>query len=301
LTTVDGVQRRAQLAVDGPSGLGTITLARGSSFIGSGENADIRLADETVEAKHLELDWDENELWLIYLGQGIRPVVNGSLVAEAQLGSGDRIELGEHTLTVRILRRTRPGADGEASAALTAQRVTPIVTAPEPEAPPVSLEDPVLLEYGVHLLRDQPRKGAVLVMGLVALFLMMRYIVIPDSPMLLGIAVVVMVGSLGAFLFPLRYRITEGGVELRGFPIRDRKRWSRFVGRVEFDDAVQMVVSQKDLRGRIVKGTLIYYGDQKERVLEIVRDKVPKGGPPKPEAKRRRWPPRWLRRDKGAS
>lgn len=272
-------------------------MAVGASFIGSGGDADIRLTGEVVEPKHLELDWDESELWLIYLGQGIRPVVNGSLVAEAQLRSGDRIELGEHTLTVRILRRTGPGGAGVVTGAPPAQQVT----APEPEAPPVSLEDPVLLEYGVHLLRDQPRKGAVLVVGLLALFLMLRYVVIPDSPMLVAIAVVVMTGSLGAFLFPLRYRITEGGVELRGFPIRDRKRWSRFVSRVEFDDAVQMVVSQKDLRGRIVKGSLIYYGDHKDRVLEIVREKVPKGGPPKPESRRRRWPPRWLRRDRGAS
>ena len=283
MSVQDTIERRAELILEGPGLEGTVRLASGSSYVGKAQDATIRLPDATLEDRQLELDWDGNELWLIYLGKGARPLVNGELVAEANLRSGDRVEIGEHAFRVRILRRSRPGATPVGAAAPV---VTPPATDTQPAAPdvseaaappPPSPDQQVLLEFTVHQLREQPRKSTVVGAGMLAFFLLMWFVVIPGQVFLMFLAMAILIGTVGAFVFPLHYRLTEAGVEIRGFPVRDRKRWSRFASRVEYPDAVQLLLPQKDLRGRILKGSLVFYGQHKDRVLEIVRERVPKG------------------------
>ncbi len=296
------VERRVELIFEGPRFSETVRLEKGSTFLGKGEESGIRIPDDVLEEKHIELDWDETELWLIHLGNGVRPMVNGELVAEANLRSGDRVELGEHAFKVRILRRTRPGAPEGRQGPSVARGPAPVAPAgpgegeaagpaPAPEAPPPppSPDEQVLLEFTVHQLIEQPRKGMIVGVGAVLFFLVMWFWVIPGNVGLMLLAVIILLGAVGAFVFPLHYRITEAGVEIRGFPIRDRKRWSRFGSYVVYPDAVQLLLPQKDLRGRVLKGTLVFYGAHKDRILEIVAERVPKGyvAPPKGEKKAR--------------
>jgi hypothetical protein len=261
---------------------GTVRLTTGSTYVGKGQDSTIRFADDTLEDRHLEIDWDGVELWLIYLGKGSRPLVNGQLSAEAQLQSGDRVEIGEHGFRVRILRRNRPGGAPVSEAALPqAETPTTETTGEAPAAQassrPLSPDEQVLLEFTVHQLKEQPRKAAVIGIGLLAFFSLLWFVIIPGQTSLVVIAMFILIATVGAFVFPLHYRLTEAGVEIRGFPVRDRKRWSRFASHVEYPDAVQLLLSQKDIRGRVLKGSLVYYGEHKDRVLEIVRERVPKG------------------------
>lgn len=298
LSTQGIVERRAELIFEGPGFAETVRLDTGSTFVGKGEESIIRIPDDSLEDKHIELDWDGTELWLIYLGKGIRPMIDGQLVSEANLQSGDRVEVGEHAFKVRILRRTRPGAvpTGPQPATLQPQPA-PAATAPEAEAappPPPSPDEQVLLEYSVHQLLEQPRKGLIVGVGTVLFFVAMWFFIIPGNVALMLLAMIILLGAVGAFVFPLHYRITEAGVEIRGFPIRDRKRWTRFGSYVEYPDAVQLLLPQKDIRGRVLKGTLVFYGEHKDRILEIVRDRVPKGfvAPPKGSKKATAIPPK---------
>jgi pSer/pThr/pTyr-binding forkhead associated (FHA) protein len=282
LSVQDGIERRAELMLEGPGLEGTVRLTTGSTYVGKGQDATIRFADDTLEDRHLEIDWDGTELWLIHLGKGSRPLVNGQLSAEAQLQSGDRVEIGEHGFRVRILRRSRPGG-APVSANVPAQaELSPAETAGESvsaQAParPLSPDEQVILEFSVHLLKEQPRKAAVIGIGLLAFFSLLWFVIIPGQTTLVMIAMFILIATVGAFIFPLYYRLTEAGVEIRGFPLRDRKRWSRFASHVEYPDAVQLLLSQKDIRGRVLKGSLVYYGEHKDRVMEIVRERVPKG------------------------
>lgn len=278
----DSVERRAELILEGPGLEGTHRLAMGSTFIGKGEGAGIRFADETLEDRHLELDWDGVELWLIHLGTGSRPLVNDKLSAEALLQSGDHVEIGEHGFRVRILRRNRPAGASARPEIKREPQAAPGAAAEEAPtepvpAPPLRPEEQVLLEFSVHQVKEQPRKAAVVGVGLVGFFLLMAFVVIPGQIALIFLTMLILVGTVGAFLFPLHYRLTERGVEIRGFPVRDRKSWSRFASHVEYPDAVQLLLSQKDIRGRVLKGSLVYYGQHKDQVLEIVRARVPKG------------------------
>jgi len=305
LSVNEVVERRAELIIQSPGEPDrTYRLTHGSTYVGTGADDGIKLDDEILVPKHLELDWDGAELWVIYLGNGVRPLVNGQLAAEAQLKSGDQLEIGEHQLRIRILRRTVRGSADQAAPAAdvpdeaaaspvpagdAAQGRQAAEVAPAAPAWVSSVDEPALLEFSVHLLREQPRKGAIVGAGLVAFFLLMWFVIIPGNTMLMMISMFILLGSVGAFLFPLHYRLTDSRVEIRGFPLRDRKAWTRFVRYVEFPDAVQLLVPQRDFRGRVIKGSLIYYGNHRDEIMEIVRSKVAKGGPPvKPERRRGR-------------
>lgn len=277
------VERRADLSVEGPGGQQTFRLKSGSTFLGSGEESQIRLTDDVLEAKHLEFDWDGAELWVIYLGKGIRPAVNGQLTSERQLSSGDEIEIGDNKLRVRILRRNVPGSPAGQTAA--APGVLPQAgedrpAAPQAESPPaappreLAPEERVRLEYTVHQLTQQPRKGALIVSALLLFFVVMWVYIIPGNTLMMAVSVAVILGSVSAFLFPVHYRITDAGVEIRGVLLRDNKKWTRFERYFVYPDAVQLLVSQRSLRGRVVKGTLVYFRGNRDEILSVVREKL---------------------------
>lgn len=273
------VERRAELLVETGDGQRSFRLDTGSTFLGRGEDVQIRLADEVVEARHLEFDWDGAELWLIHLGKGIRPVVNGQLTAERQLASGDVIEIGDARLKVRILRRNVPGRAAvqtdapspDAAAAVAPEPQAEAAPSPTRELPP---EERVRLAYSVHQLRQRPRKGAVIVASLVLFLVLMWVYIIPGDIMMMTVSVVIMAGSVSAFLFPVHYRITDAGVEIRGVLLRDNKKWTRFERYIVYPDAVQLLVSQRSLRGRIIKGTLVFFRGNRDEVLSVVREKL---------------------------
>lgn len=285
------VERRAELQIQTKKGSLSFPLPEASSFLGTSDEAQISLEDEALEPRHLEFDWDGNELWLIYLGKGVRPAVNGELSSEARLFSGDQVEIGDVSVRVRILRRTvrRRGPvpaeqpqgpevppAGEAAGEDRARAVTEA----EKEAPeePVPPEEQVLLEFTVHQLTQQPRKGVIVGALLVAFLVLVWFFLVPNNPTMLVISAVIILGSVSAFIFPLRYRLTEAGVEIKGVLIRDFKRWERFERFRVYPDAVQLFVPQRSLRGRVVKGTLIYFRDNREEVMAIIRDKIAAAG-----------------------
>lgn len=282
----DVVERRAELQVQTKKGSLSFRLSDGSTFLGSSGDADIALEDEVLEPRHLEFDWDGAELWLIYLGSGVRPAVGGELVSETRLYSGDQVEIGEISIRVRILRRriagrpagrtpdaAVPGTAVPAGGEDTAETGVPQAGA-EGAAEPAPPEEQVLLEYSVHQLTQNPRKSA-LVGGLLAVFLILLwFFVIPNNPTLLLVSIGVILASVSAFVFPMHYRLTEAGVEIRGVFIRDFKRWSRFQRYKAYPDAVQLLVSQRSIRGRIVKGTLIYFKDNRDEVMAIIENKI---------------------------
>jgi pSer/pThr/pTyr-binding forkhead associated (FHA) protein len=279
-----GVERRAELILDAPGGQQTLRVKTGSTFLGRGEESDISLADDVLEAKHLEFDWDGTELWLIYLGKGIRPAVNGQLSAERQLANGDEIEIGETKLKVRILRRNVSGrATTGAAAGTGASTQAPAAASEAPQVkeealppPPRELppEERVRLEYTVHQVKQQPRKGAVIIGSLLFFFAVMWLWIIPGNTLMMAVSMLVILGSVSAFLFPVHYKITDAGVEIRGVLLRDNKKWTRFERYVVYPDAVQLLVSQRSLRGRVVKGTLVYFSGNRDEVMSVVREKL---------------------------
>ena len=85
------------LAADGTS----YPLGVGSTVIGRGEQASVRLADVGASRQHVKLDYDGRQVVLTDLGSANGTLVNGRRVASAALAPGDEIVIGTTRLTFR--------------------------------------------------------------------------------------------------------------------------------------------------------------------------------------------------------
>lgn len=138
---------------------------------------------------------------------------------------------------------------------------------------PDKVEEPeeTLLQYSVHQLSQRPVTAAVVIGAIIAVAAL-AYASYPNA--LFGaVAVAVLVFSVSAFLFPIRYRFTNKGVYFRNFFSSERREWGKFYDYFIFKDAVLLSFDYRTLRGRVQKGILVYFdkGQQhKDRLLEIV-------------------------------
>jgi hypothetical protein len=99
--------------VSGPPGAGrgvrlvandgrTYPLSIGSTVIGRGDQANLRLPDVGISRRHARLDYDGAQVVLTDLGSTNGTMVNGQRVSAVALNPGDMIQLGTTTLTFRV-------------------------------------------------------------------------------------------------------------------------------------------------------------------------------------------------------
>ncbi|GAA2512215.1 DUF3662 and FHA domain-containing protein [Pilimelia columellifera subsp. columellifera] len=77
-------------------------LQPGSTVIGRGDQANMRLPDVGISRRHARLDYDGNQAVLTDLGSTNGTTVNGQRVSAVSLNPGDIIQLGTTTLTFRL-------------------------------------------------------------------------------------------------------------------------------------------------------------------------------------------------------
>lgn len=77
-------------------------LQEGRNTVGRGMDNDIILSDVAISRRHLHLELERGELQLRDLGAGNGTRLNGTRTRRAVLQEGDRLELGETRLVVRI-------------------------------------------------------------------------------------------------------------------------------------------------------------------------------------------------------
>ncbi|HEX8627182.1 MAG TPA: DUF3662 and FHA domain-containing protein [Catenuloplanes sp.] len=80
----------------------TYPLQMGSTVIGRGDQANMRLPDVGISRRHARLDFDGNQVVLTDLGSTNGTMVNGQRVSAVALNPGDMIQLGTTTLTFRV-------------------------------------------------------------------------------------------------------------------------------------------------------------------------------------------------------
>lgn len=94
-----GQARNARLASsDGR----TYPLSIGSTVIGRGDQANLRLPDVGISRRHARIDFDGGQVVLTDLGSTNGTTVNGQRVSAVALNPGDMIQLGTTTLTFRV-------------------------------------------------------------------------------------------------------------------------------------------------------------------------------------------------------
>src|SRR5690606_11811131 len=80
----------------------TYPLSIGSTVIGRGDQADLRLPDVGISRRHARLDYDGAQVVLTDLGSTNGSMVNGQRVSAVTLNPGDMIQIGTTTLTFRL-------------------------------------------------------------------------------------------------------------------------------------------------------------------------------------------------------
>jgi hypothetical protein len=80
----------------------TYPLSIGSTVIGRGDQANLRLPDVGISRRHARLDYDGAQVVLTDLGSTNGTSVNGQRVSAVALNPGDMIQLGTTTLTFRV-------------------------------------------------------------------------------------------------------------------------------------------------------------------------------------------------------
>jgi pSer/pThr/pTyr-binding forkhead associated (FHA) protein len=77
-------------------------IAIGSTIIGRGEAAQVRIADVGISRQHARVDFDGARVVITDLGSTNGTAVNGTRVNAAALQPGDVVQLGTTTLTFRL-------------------------------------------------------------------------------------------------------------------------------------------------------------------------------------------------------
>jgi hypothetical protein len=78
------------------------TIAIGSTTIGRGEQATMRLPDVGISRRHARLDYDGSQVVLTDLGSTNGTLVNGQRISAVALNPGDVIQVGTTTMTFRV-------------------------------------------------------------------------------------------------------------------------------------------------------------------------------------------------------
>jgi hypothetical protein len=80
----------------------TYPLSIGSTVIGRGDQANLRLPDVGISRRHARIDFDGGQVVLTDLGSTNGSSVNGQRVSAVALNPGDMIQIGTTTLTFRV-------------------------------------------------------------------------------------------------------------------------------------------------------------------------------------------------------
>lgn len=80
----------------------TYPVAIGSTVIGRGDQANLRLPDVGISRRHARLDFDGGQVVLTDLGSTNGTMVNGQRISAVALNPGDMVQIGTTTLTFRV-------------------------------------------------------------------------------------------------------------------------------------------------------------------------------------------------------
>ncbi|HJL14660.1 MAG TPA: FHA domain-containing protein, partial [Sandaracinaceae bacterium LLY-WYZ-13_1] len=146
-TILEGMPAQPFLAVEKGNDHGReFVLQEGENGVGRGIDNDVILADVAVSRRHLKIIRTGDTLKLRDLGSGNGTQVNGKKVHQTGLVDGDRIELGETVLVVRLPAAGAPPTDPyDADGVTDENQIGSSIPAPAASTTP---SDPFSLPHG---------------------------------------------------------------------------------------------------------------------------------------------------------
>lgn len=131
-----------------------------------------------------------------------------------------------------------------------------------------------LMEWTVHMARKQPLKAAATIV-IIAFTIAAGWVwVHPLIAFLMGLF---LLNAVGDFLFPIRYKVTEEGIEVSSF-LRDKKvRWEQIRRLNVFHDSVFLSPYPKPSRLDNLRGVRLYWDNGPEglkRLIQICQSRI---------------------------
>jgi hypothetical protein len=131
-----------------------------------------------------------------------------------------------------------------------------------------------LMEWTVHMARKQPLKAAATI-AIIASTIAVGWVwVHPLIAFLMGLF---LLNAVGDFLFPIRYKVTEEGIEVSSF-LRDKKvRWEQIRRLDAFRDSVFLSPYPKPSRLDNLRGVWLYWDSEPEglkRLIQICQSRI---------------------------
>lgn len=124
------------------------------------------------------------------------------------------------------------------------------------------------LTWRVHLARRRPRQAAAVAAFVIGTAALAAYAF--GSPFYGVLAIVLLTASVGDYLFPLSFTLSESGVEARGLIHRRRMTWNQ-VRRVLRDDlGVKLSPLPRPSRLDAFRGIYLWFDGNAEEVLAAI-------------------------------
>ncbi len=81
--------------------------------------------------------------------------------------------------------------------------------------------------------------------------------------------------TLGGYFLPYTYTLTDRGVVVQSLIHRDFIPWTRVKSFTVYPDGLQLSFSPANLRGALIRGAFLFWGETQNEAVEIVRQHVP--------------------------
>ena len=129
-----------------------------------------------------------------------------------------------------------------------------------------------LLDYVCHPARRDMR-----ITALVTIFIVVCIVIvwlISFSPLLTGLAVLILFGSLAGFYFPTRYIFYDDHLLVKTKMQTLRKEWSQYRSFYPDKNGVLLSPFGRPTRLENFRGLYVKFSGNRDRVMNIVRDKI---------------------------
>lgn len=134
-----------------------------------------------------------------------------------------------------------------------------------------------MLSWQAHLFRLRPARSAVVAVIVVAGVSVVHLAF--GQAALTVLAAVLVLGALSQFFFPVSYRLTNRGVEIRHLGVfAEAVKWDDLTGYRNLGDC--LVLARR--RGRRKGGLMLYFHGNEQEVVSMVAGRLPEFGPQAP-------------------
>jgi hypothetical protein len=142
-----------------------------------------------------------------------------------------------------------------------------------------------MTENAVLKWSSHPVKKKATISALVILFLLVVWLVVyltTSSPLLTGLSVIIMLGSLSSFFLPTRYELNQDQVTICYLMGKREREWSAFKSFYVDKNGVLLSPFPKPSRLENFRGIYVRFDRNKDQVVDFVKSKIhkPEGADP---------------------